>query len=64
MVTLLILDGFGLNSSVKGNAIKVQGTPNLKSLGNFPYTTLKASGEAVGRYLRACASLEYFALMV
>ncbi len=48
MVTLLILDGFGLNSGVKGNAVKIQGTPNLKSLGNFPYTTLKASGEAVG----------------
>lgn len=48
MVTLLILDGFGINKSKTGNAIKLSGTPNLKKLNNFPQTTLLASGEAVG----------------
>ena len=31
MVTLVILDGFGINKSKKGNAIKLSGTPNLKN---------------------------------
>ena len=48
MVTLVILDGFGLNEKTEGNAIKLQGTPNLKKLSQFPYTTLVASGEGVG----------------
>lgn len=48
MVTLVILDGFGLNNNSKGNAIKLQGTPNLKKLNEYPYTTLVASGEGVG----------------
>lgn len=48
MVTLVILDGFGLSDKTKGNAIKLQGTPNLKKLSDYPYTTLIASGEGVG----------------
>ena len=47
MVTLVILDGFGINKHTKGNAIKLNGTPNLDKL-KYPYTTLLASGEAVG----------------
>lgn len=49
MVTLVIMDGFGINKKEFGNAIKLQGTPNLKKLEKmFPSTTLKASGEDVG----------------
>ena len=48
MVTLVILDGFGINKSKKGNAIKLNGTPNLDKLKKYPQTTLLASGEAVG----------------
>ncbi len=48
MVTLVILDGFGLNDKTEGNAIKLQGTPNLNKLNVYPYTTLIASGEGVG----------------
>ena len=49
MVTLCILDGFGINNSELGNAIKVAGTPNLDKLKNdYPYAEIEASGEAVG----------------
>ena len=48
MVSLIILDGFGLNEKKGGNAIAQQGTLNLDKLNEFPYTTLEASGEAVG----------------
>lgn len=49
MVTLIILDGFGIRKEKKGNAIKCAGTPNLKKLfKHFPHTALEASGEAVG----------------
>ncbi len=49
MVTLVIMDGFGINKKELGNAIKIQGTPNLKKLEKmFPCTTIKASGEDVG----------------
>ena len=48
MVTLVILDGFGLNKHKLGNAIAMQGTPCLDKLKNYPYTTLAASGEEVG----------------
>lgn len=48
MVTLCILDGFGLSPKIEGNAIKLQGTPNLDKLMDYPYTTLDASGIAVG----------------
>ena len=48
--TLIILDGFGENSEVKGNAIRLTGTPYIDSLKKrFPYTYIEASGEAVGK---------------
>ena len=49
MVTLVILDGFGLSKKKSGNAIASAGTPNLdKLLKLYPHTVLEASGEAVG----------------
>lgn len=48
MVTLLILDGWGLSDKTEGNAIKLQGTPNLDKLNSFPYATLAAASEEVG----------------
>lgn len=49
MVTLIILDGFGLRKKVFGNAILSAGTPKLDSLKERYFaTTLKASGENVG----------------
>lgn len=49
MVTLVILDGFGIRKSAHGNAIVSAGTPNLDKLKKlYPYTTLKASGNVVG----------------
>ena len=49
MVTLVILDGFGLNKSKFGNAIASAGTPNLDKLKErYSYGVLEASGNAVG----------------
>ena len=49
MVTLVILDGFGLRKEKYGNAIAAAGTPNLDKLKKlYPYTTLEASGKFVG----------------
>ena len=49
MVTLIILDGFGLSKKKFGNAIASAGTPHLDKLKkNYPYTTLLASGQSVG----------------
>jgi 2,3-bisphosphoglycerate-independent phosphoglycerate mutase len=49
MVTLIILDGFGLRKEKNGNAIYSAGTPNLdKLLKKYPHTTLEASGTRVG----------------
>ena len=49
MVTLCILDGFGISKSNIGNAIKEAGTPNLDKLKQtYPYAEILASGEAVG----------------
>ena len=49
MVTLVIMDGFGLSKKKYGNAIKLQGTPFLKKLEKeYPYTEINASGEFVG----------------
>lgn len=46
---LMILDGFGVNKSEYGNAIRNANTPNLDRIFNeFPNTTLSASGLAVG----------------
>ena len=47
MVTLCILDGFGYSEKVGGNAIKLQGTPNLDKLNKYPHTLIKASGSNV-----------------
>ena len=49
MVTLVVLDGFGLRKQARGNAIVSAGTPHLDKLKKmYPYTALKASGTAVG----------------
>ena len=49
MVTLIVLDGFGIGKNNYANAIFEAGTPNLDKLkSRYFYTTLNASGEAVG----------------
>jgi 2,3-bisphosphoglycerate-independent phosphoglycerate mutase len=49
MLILIILDGFGLSKSIRGNAIAHAKTPNLDHLREkYPTCTLQASGEAVG----------------
>ena len=49
MVTLCILDGFGISDKVKGNAVIAGGTPFLDKLKKeYPNTQIEASGEAVG----------------
>ena len=46
---LLILDGYGYKKEIYGNAINQANKPNLDFLfNNYPFTTLDASGEAVG----------------
>jgi 2,3-bisphosphoglycerate-independent phosphoglycerate mutase len=48
-VLLLILDGWGENSSEKGNLIARTYTPSMDALKKtYPHTVLMASGEAVG----------------
>ncbi len=48
-VMLMILDGFGLNPSDKGNAIAAADTPHLDEIfRSYPHTSLKACGKAVG----------------
>ena len=48
-VLLLILDGYGINKSEFGNAIKAAKTPVMdKLLAVYPHTELEASGEYVG----------------
>jgi 2,3-bisphosphoglycerate-independent phosphoglycerate mutase len=48
-VTLLVLDGWGVTSEKKGNAILNALTPNYNHmLKSFPNSILQASGEAVG----------------
>lgn len=48
-VLLIILDGWGYRKDVKGNLIAQAQTPTMDNLiANHPFTTLKASGEAVG----------------
>ena len=45
----MILDGFGLNPSEYGNAVKAAHTPNLgKIFETYPHISLRASGLAVG----------------
>ena len=46
---LLIMDGFGINPQIEGNAIALAGTPNLDALKEkYSYTTIGASGLDVG----------------
>lgn len=46
---LAILDGWGINPRERGNPIKLAHTPNMDHYWkNYPHTTLKAHGEAVG----------------
>ena len=48
-ISLIILDGYGLSESVKGNAVKLAKTPFLNKLFNeYPNNTLMASGLSVG----------------
>lgn len=48
-VLLVVLDGWGNNPRTEGNAIALQGTPNLDNLrSEFPVTQLHTSGLAVG----------------
>lgn len=48
-VLLVILDGFGEGKSYPGNAITLAKTPTINELKKkYPWTLLKASGEAVG----------------
>jgi 2,3-bisphosphoglycerate-independent phosphoglycerate mutase len=49
LVVLVILDGWGCAPSGPGNAVDLAETPVFDRLwAEFPHTTLKASGEAVG----------------
>jgi len=46
---LIILDGWGINSSKEGNAVKQANMPVLDALfAGCPHTELECSGEAVG----------------
>lgn len=46
---LVILDGFGVNPSKRFNAVHEANTPNFdRYFGQYPHTTLQASGRAVG----------------
>jgi 2,3-bisphosphoglycerate-independent phosphoglycerate mutase len=46
---LMILDGWGYSTELKGNAVASANTPNLdRLLEQYPSSLLKASGEAVG----------------
>ncbi len=48
-LTLIIMDGFGLNPETKGNAVAAASTPNYDRLiSKYPHTTLGASGPDVG----------------
>lgn len=49
MITLCILDGFGLKKETLGNAVIAAGTPNLdKLMKEYPFAQIEASGEEVG----------------
>ena len=48
-LTLIIMDGFGINPDTYGNAIQAAQTPNLSKLfAENPFTTIGASGMDVG----------------
>ena len=49
MITLVIMDGFGVRKKKNGNAIVAQGTPYFDKLcQKYPHTLLTAHGNAVG----------------
>jgi 2,3-bisphosphoglycerate-independent phosphoglycerate mutase len=49
LVTLVILDGWGIEPAGPGNAVELADTPVFDRLwAEYPHATLKASGEAVG----------------
>ncbi len=49
LTMLMILDGFGINTEEKGNAVKLANTPNIdKLMETYPTTRLHASGLNVG----------------
>ena len=48
-VLLCIMDGYGMPETTEGNAIAAANKPNLDALfAHYPYTTIEASGMAVG----------------
>ena len=48
-VVLCILDGFGISSETRGNAIAAAKMPNYRAmLALYPHTEIGAGGEAVG----------------
>jgi 2,3-bisphosphoglycerate-independent phosphoglycerate mutase len=48
-IVLLVLDGWGINTSKQGNAIASAKTPvYTKLMSDYPHAALQASGEAVG----------------
>ena len=48
-IVLVVLDGFGVSQEKRGNAVLAARKPNLEFIAkNFPFTTLQASGPAVG----------------
>lgn len=48
-VALIVLDGWGLNSDPRANAVALARHPHYdRYMGTYPHTTLTASGEAVG----------------
>ncbi len=49
LMSLIILDGFGINNAEQGNAIHSAKTPNLDALfAKYPHTQIAASGMDVG----------------
>jgi 2,3-bisphosphoglycerate-independent phosphoglycerate mutase len=49
LVVLVVLDGWGLAPPGPGNAVELASTPEFDRLwAEYPHTTLRASGEAVG----------------
>ena len=49
LVALVILDGWGIEAAGPGNAVELADTPVFDRLwAEYPHTTLKASGQAVG----------------
>jgi len=46
---LIVMDGWGINPRKEGNAIALARTPNIDKLAHdWPHTSIKTSGEAVG----------------